>query len=95
MINTPVTTIGAVMKVAELLTEMAKGKNKRKREAKLSRMKKAEKPTMDAPSNPVHQAAQTSGAGEHTLKKGKGSESGRKARNRRKEELKNTIKELD
>jgi hypothetical protein len=85
--------IGAVMKVAEILTEMAKGKNKRARAAKLARIKKAEKPTQDASRNPVHMAAQTVGAGEHTLKKGKGSESGKNARTRRKEELKKEIRE--
>jgi len=56
------------MEVAEILTEMAKSKTKRKKEAKLSRKKKAEKPTMDAPSNPVAKFAQTSGAGGHTVK---------------------------
>jgi len=59
------------MKVAELLTEMAKSKKKRTREAKLARMKKAEKPTMDAPSNPVAKFAQTTGAGAHKTEEGK------------------------
>jgi len=56
------------MKVAEILTEMAKSKTKRKREAKRSRQKKAKKPTMDALSNPVAKFARTSGAGSHTDK---------------------------
>ena len=81
------------MKVAEILTEMAKGKGVRKKAKKRAIEKKANNPSMDAPRNPVHLAAQTAGAGEHTLKKGKGSESGKKARNRRKEELKKEIRE--
>ena len=56
------------MKVAEILTEMAKSKTARARAAKLARKKKAEKPTMDAPSNPVAKFAQTSGAGQHKEK---------------------------
>jgi len=59
------------MKVAELLTEMAKSKTKRKREAALAKKKKAEKPTMDASSNPVAKFAQTTGAGAHKTEEGK------------------------
>jgi len=57
------------MKLAEILTEMAKSANKRKREAKRARKEKVENPTMDKPSNPVAKFAQTSGAGRHEDKK--------------------------
>ena len=53
------------MKFLQQLMEMAKGKNKRKREAKRARKNKAEKPTMDAQSNPVAKFAQQTGAGLH------------------------------
>jgi len=59
------------MKVAELLTEMAKGITKRKRAAKLARKKKAENPTKDAQSNPVAKFAQITGAGAHKTEEGK------------------------
>jgi len=83
------------MKLLEQLMEMARSKSRRARENKASRQKKLESPTLDKTKNPVHMAAQKVGAGEHTLKKGKGSESGKKARTRRKEDLKNIIKGMD
>jgi hypothetical protein len=57
------------MKLAEIITEMAKSATKRKREAKRSRKNKAENPTPDKQSNPVAKFAQTSGAGKHRDKK--------------------------
>lgn len=78
------------MKVLELLMEMAKGKIRRKREAKRSRKNKAEKPTMDAMSNPVAKFAQTSGAGFH----GKSNKES-KNKERRKEGKQQIRKELD
>jgi len=56
------------MKFIQQLMEMAKSKNKRKREAKLARMKRLKTPTQDAKSNPVAKYAQTSGAGFHPTK---------------------------
>jgi len=56
------------MKILELLSEMAKAQNKRKREAKRARKNKADKPTLDAQANPVAKFAQTSGAGAHDIK---------------------------
>ncbi len=50
------------------LFEMAKGKTKRKREAKRTRKDKAEHLTQDKMSNPVAKFAQTSGAGMHKEK---------------------------
>lgn len=83
------------MKFLQQLMEMAKSKSKRGRENKASRKKKAEIPVLDNRSNPVHMAAQKAGAGEHVLKKGKGSGSGKHARTRRKEDLKNIMKGMD
>ncbi len=74
------------MKLIELLTEMAKGKNKRKRSAKLARKKKAETPTLDDQSNPVAKFAQQSGAGAHETK-GKRS-TGKRQRKEGKKEIK-------
>lgn len=56
------------MKFLQQLMEMAKSKTKRKRAAKLARIKKVENPTTDAKSNPVAKFAQTSGAGVHVPK---------------------------
>lgn len=78
------------MKVAELLTEMAKSSTKRKREAKLARQKKAEKPSMDAPSNLVAKFAQITGAGAHKTEKGKHAR-GKKARSAGKEQIKKEL----
>jgi len=78
------------MKVAELLIEMAKSSTKRKREAKLARQKKAEKPSMGAPSNPVAKFAQTTGAGVHKTEQGKYAR-GKKARTAGKEQIKKEL----
>ncbi len=63
------------MKFLQQLMEMAKGKSKRKKEAKLTRIKKLENPSEEARANPVAKFAQTSGAGPHAPK---GKESGGK-----------------
>ena len=77
------------MKVAEILTEMAKSSTKRAKAAKLARKKKAEKPIMDAPSNPVAKFAQTTGAGAHKEegKYAKGKAQRREAKQQIKKEL--------
>ncbi len=63
------------MKFLQQLIEMAKGKNKRKKEAKLTRIKRLKNPLEVARANPVAKFAQTSGAGAHEQK---GKESGGK-----------------
>jgi len=77
------------MKVIELLIEMAKGRNKRKRSAKLARIKKAINPTMDDQSNPVAKFAQQSGAGAHETK-GKNS-TGKRQRKEGKKQIKDDM----
>ncbi len=74
------------VKVEELL-EMAKGKTKRKTAAKNARKRKAEKPTMDDPNNPVAKFAQTSGAGFHD----KASDKSRKRRKEDKTQIKDQM----
>jgi len=59
------------MKFLQQLMEMAKSKNKRKREAKRTRKDKAKNPTLDDKINPVAKFAQTSGAGAHENAGGK------------------------
>lgn len=56
------------MKFLQQLMEMAKGKTKRNKAAKLARFKKAETPVEVDRSNPVAKFAQTSGAGAHEPK---------------------------
>lgn len=56
------------MKFLQQLMEMAKGKSKRKKEAKLARIKKLENPTKEGRVNPVAKFVQTSGAGAHAAK---------------------------
>lgn len=78
------------MKFLQQLMEMAKGKNKRTRESKQARKKKAKNPTMDATSNLVAKFAQISGAGFH-------GDSDKESRNKtqRKEAKKHIKQELD
>ncbi len=76
------------MKLLQLLMEMAKSKNKRKRAAKLARANKAKNPTLDDKSKPVAKVAQTSGAGAHENASGKLS-----SKKRQRKEGKNQIKQ--